>query len=399
MPQFNYRAANESGTISRGQIEALNELDLEAQLKNIGLQLVSAKALSARKGNVKKMARRDVIDFLFQLEMLARAGVPLLTCLGDMRNETDSPAGRELSAGLYEKIEAGSTFSDAIASFPGVFSPTITSLIRAGELTGQLPDVLKEVVRSLKWQDELSTTTKKLLTYPSFMIVVISGVVFFLMVYLVPHLVTCIASMGKELPFHTKLLIAVSDVFVRYWWLILGIPPLLITLISAAAAANPKVRFKLHQMQLDLPILGPIFKKLILARFADTFALMYKTGIPLIDGLTYCLDVSDNMVVKQSIQQARDRVLTGTVLSESFALERLFPPLVIRMLKVGESTGALDSALANISYFYSRDIDESVGKVQAMIEPALTVTMGIILGWIMVSVLGPIYDTISTIKI
>jgi type IV pilus assembly protein PilC len=399
MPQFNYRAANESGTISRGQIEALNELDLEAQLKNIGLQLVSAKALSARKGNVKKMARRDVIDFLFQLEMLARAGVPLLTCLGDMRNEADSPAGRELSAGLYEKIEAGSTFSDAIASFPGVFSPTITSLIRAGELTGQLPDVLKEVVRSLKWQDELSTTTKKLLTYPSFMIVVISGVVFFLMVYLVPQLVTFIASMGKELPFHTKLLIAVSDVFVRYWWLILGIPPLLITLISAAAAANPKVRFKLHQMQLDLPILGPIFKKLILARFADTFALMYKTGIPLIDGLTYCLDVSDNMVVKQSIQQARDRVLTGTVLSESFALERLFPPLVIRMLKVGESTGALDSALANISYFYSRDIDESVGKVQAMIEPALTVTMGIILGWIMVSVLGPIYDTISTIKI
>lgn len=399
MPQFNYRAANESGTISRGQIEALNELDLEAQLKNIGLQLVSAKALSARKGNVKKMARRDVIDFLFQLEMLARAGVPLLTCLGDMRNEADSPAGRELSAGLYEKIEAGSTFSDAIASFPGVFSPTITSLIRAGELTGQLPDVLKEVVRSLKWQDELSTTTKKLLTYPSFMIVVISGVVFFLMVYLVPQLVTFIASMGKELPFHTKLLIAVSDVFVRYWWLILGIPPLLITLISAAAAANPKVRFKLHQMQLDLPILGPIFKKLILARFADTFALMYKTGIPLIDGLTYCLDVSDNMVVKQSIQQARDRVLTGTVLSESFALERLFPPLVIRMLKVGESTGALDSALANISYFYSRDIDESVGKVQALIEPALTVTMGIILGWIMVSVLGPIYDTISTIKI
>jgi type IV pilus assembly protein PilC len=398
MAQFIYRAANESGAVSKGQIEALNELDLEAQLKNMGLQLVSAKALSARKGNVQKMARRDVIDFLFQLEMLARAGVPLLTCLGDMRDEADSPAGRELSAGLFEKIEAGSTFSEAIAAFPGIFSPTITSLIRAGELTGQLPDVLKEVVRSLKWQDELAATTKKLLTYPSFMIVVISGVVFFLMVYLVPQLVTFIASMGKTLPFHTRLLIAVSDVFVRYWWLILGIPPVLIAIVSAAAAANPKVRFKLHQMQLDLPYLGPIIKKLILARFADTFALMYKTGIPLIDGLTYCLDVSDNLVVKQSIRQARDRVLTGTALSESFALERLFPSLVIRMLKVGESTGALDTSLANISYFYSRDIDESVAKVQAMIEPALTVTMGLILGWIMLSVLGPIYDTISTIK-
>jgi type IV pilus assembly protein PilC len=205
--------------------------------------------------------------------------------------------------------------------------------------------------------------------------------------------------MGKALPFHTKLLIAVSDVFVRFWWLLMGVPPVLIAVVSALAAANPKVRFKLHQLQLELPVLGPIFKKLTLARFADTFALMYKTGIPVIDGLMYCLDISDNLVIKQSLRQARERVLTGTALSESFALEGLFPSLVIRMLKVGESTGALDTSLANISYFYSRDIDESVEKVQAMIEPALTVTMGLILGWIMLSVLGPIYDTISTIKI
>ena len=399
MAQFAYRAVNDAGAISKGQVEAMNELDLEAQLKNMGLQLISVKALSARRGNVQKMARRDVIDFLFQLEMLARAGVPLLSCLGDMRDEADSPTGRELAAGLFEKIEAGSTFSEAIASFPGIFSPTIASLIRAGEMTGQLPDVLKEIVRSLKWQDELAATTKKLMTYPSFMIIVISGVVFFLMVYLVPQLVTFIASMGKTLPFHTRLLIAVSDFFVRFWWIILGIPPILVAIVSAAAAANPKIRFKLHQMQLDLPFLGPILKKLILARFADTFALMYKTGIPLIDGLTYCLDVSENLVIKQAIRQARDRVLTGTALSDSFAVEQLFPSLVIRMLKIGESTGALDASLANISYFYSRDIDESVAKVQAMIEPVLTVTMGVILGWIMVSVLGPIYDTISTIKI
>ncbi|NBT56556.1 MAG: type II secretion system F family protein, partial [Betaproteobacteria bacterium] len=111
MAQFTYRAVNDAGTMSKGQVEALNELDLEAQLKNMGLQLVSAKALAARKGNVQKMARRDVIDFLFQLEMLARAGVPLLSCLGDMRDEADSLSGRELAAGLYEKIEAGSTFS------------------------------------------------------------------------------------------------------------------------------------------------------------------------------------------------------------------------------------------------------------------------------------------------
>ena len=399
MAQFSYRAANEAGSISKGQADAINELDLEAQLRNMGLQLVSAKLLASRKGNLTKMTRRDLIDFLFQLEMLSRAGVPLLSCLGDMRRESDAVTIRELSAGLYEKIEVGSTFSEAVASFPGVFSQTIVSLVRAGELTGQLPDVLKEIVRSLKWQDELAATIKKLLTYPAFMIVVISGVVFFLMVYLVPQLVTFIASMGKTLPFHTRLLIAVSDVFVRFWWLILSLPLVIVALVSAAAAANPKVLYKLHEVQLALPLLGPVFKKLILARFADTFALMYRTGIPLIEGLTYCIDVSDNLVVRRSIAQARDRVLTGASLHESFAQEQLFPSLVLRMLKVGESTGELDVALSNISYFYSRDIDESVGKVQSMIEPTLTVTMGLILGWIMVSVLGPIYDTISTIKI
>jgi type IV pilus assembly protein PilC len=125
---------------------------------------------------------------------------------------------------------------------------------------------------------------------------------------------------------------------------------------------------------------------------------MYRTGIPLTDGLVYCEKISSNVVIQNSIRRARDRVLTGTAISASFAAEQLFPPFVIRMIKVGESTGALDQSLANISYFYSRDIDESIGRVQAMIEPALTVVMGLILGWIMLAVLGPIYDTIAKMK-
>ena len=143
---------------------------------------------------------------------------------------------------------------------------------------------------------------------------------------------------------------------------------------------------------------GQVLKKMILARFADTFALMYRTGIPLIEGLVYCQAISNNLVIQNAIRRARERVLNGTSLSQSFAAEMLFPSLVIRMLKVGESTGALDAALSNISYFYTRDINESVAKVQAMIEPVLTVVMGLILGWIMLSVLSPIYDTIAKMK-
>lgn len=398
MALYQYRATSAEGQINKGQIEALHELDLEAQLKRIGLLLVSAKALKSRRRIVKSLPQREVIDFFFQVEMLVRAGVPLLTALGDMRDEAESPASRDLSSGLFEKIEAGSTFGEAVEAYPGIFSPTVASLIRAGEVSGQLPEVLKEIVRSLKWQDEMSAQTKKLLMYPSFVLVVIGGVVFFLMIYLVPQLVGFLKNMGQEMPLQTRMLLALSGFFVEYWWLILTVPPVLISAIMALSAAFPGVRYRLHQMQLHIPYIGPVLKKMILARFADTFALMYRTGIPLIDGLVYCQQVSGNLVIQGAIRRARERVINGSSLSESFAMEQLFPSMVIRMLKVGESTGALDAALSNISYFYNRDIDESVSKVQAMIEPALTVVMGLILGWIMLAVLGPIYDTIAKMK-
>lgn len=398
MALYQFRATNASGEINKGQIEALNERDLESQLKRVGLLLVSFKLLKQRERIVKSLPRREVIDFFFQLEMLVRAGVPLLASLGDLRDEAGSPSSRDLCSGLFEKIEAGATFGEAVAAYPGVFSTTNVSLIRAGEVTGQLPEVLKEIVRALKWQDEMASTTKKLLMYPSFVLVVIGGVVFFLMIYLVPQLVGFLSNMGQELPFQTRLLIGLSRVFVDYWWAMLTVPVVLFVGLMSLAAAVPGVRFKLHQLQLGLPYVGPVLKKIILARFADTFALMYRTGIPLIEGLTYCQDISDNMVIQLALRRVRERVINGAALSESFAAERLFPSLVIRMLKVGESTGALDSSLSNISYFYTRDINESVGRVQAMIEPALTVVMGLILGWIMMAVLSPIYDTISKLK-
>ncbi|MBK6295367.1 MAG: type II secretion system F family protein [Rhodoferax sp.] len=242
MALFQFRATNAEGQINKGQIEALHELDLEAQLKRVGLLLISAKALASRRRIVKRMPRREVIDFFFQLEMLVRAGVPILTSLGDLRDESESPNARDLASGLYEKIEAGSTFGEAIAVYPGVFSATIISLIRAGEVTGQLPDVMKEIVRSLKWQDEMASQTKKLLMYPSFVMVVIGGVVFFLMIYLVPQLVGFIKNMGQEIPIQTRLLIGVSQFFVNYWWLLLITPPIGVAITLALSAALPGVR-------------------------------------------------------------------------------------------------------------------------------------------------------------
>ena len=398
MALYQYRAAGDDGRIATGRIEALHETDLAAQLKRQNLDLLSVKVVAAKSRTIKSMPKREVLGILFQLEMLVRAGVPILDSLADLRDASETPASRDLAGSLFEKIEAGSTLGEAIGFFPGVFSDTVINLIRSGEVTGQLPDVLKEVVRSLQWQDEMTSQTKKLLAYPSFVLIVIGAVVFFLMIYLVPQLIGFLNNLGKEIPLQTRALIGLSNIFVNYWWALLSVPPAIIAGIFSLSAAFPKFRYKLHQLEMVVPVIGPVLKKMTMARFADTLSLMYRTGIPLIDGLTYCQKISGNIVIQNAISRARERVVTGTTLSESFVAEQLFPAFVIRMLKVGESTGALDKSLANISYFYSRDIDDSIAKVQAMIEPALTVVMGLILGWIMIAVLGPIYDTIATMK-
>lgn len=398
MPLYRYRAADTDGRIVTGQIEALHEVDLEAQLDRLELSLIRMQALKVRRRAIRRLPPRDLISFLFQLEMLIRAGVPILTALGDMRDAADSLESRKLSAGLYEKIEAGATLAEAIAGFPGIFSEVVTNLIRAGEISGQLPEVLGEIVRSLKWQDETAAEAKRIMIYPAFVLVVISGVVFFLMIYLVPQLVGFITNMGNTVPIQTRALIGLSNIFVHHWWAIAGLPPLALAGIAALARTHSGVRHRLHWTFLQLPYVGQVLKKLILARFADTFALMYRTGIPLIEGLEYCQRVTGNLVVQHAIARARERITNGASIADSFAAESLFPPLVVRMLKVGESTGAIDSALSNINYFYRRNIEESVRKVQALIEPALTVVMGLILGWIMMAVLSPIYDTIAKMK-
>ena len=398
MPHFQYRAADANDRILKGRMEALHETDLVTQLNRVGLTLVRAKVQKSRKRSVKSLSPQEVISFLFQLEMLIRAGVPILTALSDMRDAAMSTEGQLLAAGIYERIQGGQTLAEAMASFPGVFTDVIVNLVITGEVTGQLPDVLQELVRSLKWQDEIASQTKQLFIYPAFAMVVITAVVTFLMIYLVPQLVTFLTSMGQHIPIQTRALIWVSGAFVKYWWAILGLPPLLIALTVALAQVNPRVRFALYQIQLTIPVIGETLKKIILARIADTFALMYRTGIPVIDGLGYCRKISGNLVIQQALGRVIDRIATGTSIANSFAAEQLFPLLVIRMLQVGESSGALDQSLKNVSYFYTRDIDESIGKVQAMIQPVITIMMGLILGWIMLSVLSPIYDTIAKMK-
>ena len=400
MALYTYKAIDANGKSVLGRIDAGNVFDLEQRLSRMGLDLVSG-APTAQKSRLvggSGVGRQDLINFCFHLEQLASAGVPLVEGLIDLRESVDNLRFREVVGGLVETIEGGKSLSQALADYPEVFSKVIVSLIRSGEQTGKLSDVLKSLAETLKWEDELAAQTKKILMYPAFVGSAVLLVTFFLMIYLVPQMVGFIKNMGQEIPLQTRILIVVSNFFVGYWWAVLAAPFVAWFGLKAAAKANPAIAYTIDDYKLRIPFIGPILRKIILSRFASSFAMMYSSGITVLDAIRSSEEIVGNRPLENALRTAGQQIAEGKGLTMAFTDVALFPPLVIRMLRIGENTGALDRALLNVSYFYNREVKESIGKVQAMIEPAMTLVLGAILGWVMLAVLGPVYDTISKMK-
>ena len=220
----------------------------------------------------------------------------------------------------------------------------------------------------------------------------------FLMIYLVPQMTGFIRNMGQDVPLQTRVLIAVSAFFVDYWWALLAAPFVAWAALRYAMKRNPAVEYAVDRYKLAMPLLGPILRKIILSRFASSFAMMYASGITVLDSIRSCEEIVGNRPLERALRRAGQQIAEGKNLTAAFQELALFPPLVIRMMRIGENTGKLDTALLNVSYFYNREVRESIAKVQALIEPALTVLLGAILGWVMLSVLGPVYDAISKMK-
>lgn len=396
---FDYKAVSAEGRMTYGRLDALNLVDLEMRLKRMELDLVTGQPVQQRKlFGAQKIPRPELINFCFHLEQLTRAGVPVLEGLVDLRDSLEHPRFREVMAGLIEGIEGGQTFSQGLANHPEVFSQVFVNLIKAGESSGNLPEVLAGLSESLKWEDELASHTKKLLMYPAFVATVVSAATVFLMIYMVPQLKLFVRNMGQALPPHTQLLFFVSDTLVAYWYILLLIPVVIAVIVQLTLQSNPLARQRFDGLKLQVPVVGPILKKIILSRFASTFAMLYAAGIPVLESIRTTQHIVGNRVIRSGLQRVEQSIREGRNVAGAFQETGLFPPLVVRMLRVGENTGALDRALLNVSYFYSRDVKESVGKAQSLIEPMLTLFMGALLGWIMLSVIGPIYDVISKIK-
>ena len=400
MPMYQYRAVDAQGQIIEGSLDAHSENALDAQLRQSGIELLRCAECGAGFFSRKsRIARKDLIGFCFHMEQMTRAGLPILEALSDLRDSVGNAAFSEVIGNLIAAVETGSRMSEAMADYPDIFDDVFVSLIAVGEESGRLPDVMKKLTDSLKWQDELVSKARTVIMYPAFVGIVVVGVMLFMMLYVVPQMVDFIREMGNELPVHTRALIAFSGFLTAHWWWVVPMPAVICAAIKIAANSSDSFRFTVDGWKLRVWYVGPIMKKLILSRFASYFALCYGAGLDVLASLKISEDIAGNAVVRDGIQRISAGIADGQSLSDSIGKTSLFPPLVVRMVRMGESTGLLDNALENVSYFYDREVTEAIDRLRSLIEPAMTVVLGAIMGWIMLSVLGPIYDTISSIGI
>lgn len=400
MQKFIYLGINKEGKRTRGDLIATNLPDAERQLAQMGIELLLLRPHEDKFSFLKRkrVSNKDIITMTFQIEQLLRSGVPLLDILNDMQASFPTGYFRDVLAGLYDSMLNGATFAQALSRYPDEFNEVYVSLVAIGEKTGQLELILHDLGVNMRWQDELESKAKKIMIYPSIVFSIVMLVITFLMMFLVPELVKFIEGMGQELGFLTLSLISISNYFIHYWHItaisVVGLFIGFKLLMYHSAAFRKRV----HKWQLELPLIGAILFKLKIARMTSTMAIMYAAGVSLQQIISMAGKVVGNDYLFDHLKEVERLILDGNSIAGSFTSVNIFPPLILKLIKVGETTGRMDEALRNISYFYDREAKELIEKVEPAIEPIITLILALLVAWVMMATLGPVYDIMGNIR-
>jgi len=402
MQYFKYKAIDNAGSVQRGSITAANAGEVDNRLSTRGLELIVCRPVLRifRPASVSRspVSRKQLIDFTFHLHQMTEAGVPLIDSLKEFRDAADQQQLQATVSELIDQIESGCSLSAACAMQSGVFKPMYTSMLQAGEQSGRLVEVLADLLALLKWQDETLSSLHRVLIYPLFVCLVLGVVIGFVMTWLVPSLTSFITAAGAELPWHTQWLIAVSDFIIDHWLVALVLLIIIAVSVNVALRTSFIARYNWHRIQLQLPLAGPVLYKIKLARFCRCAALMYASGINLIDTLKHGESLVDNLMLSEALRTAREKIVAGDSVAQAFQQQAALPALLSRLIRIGETTGGMDRAFLQTSYFYERDSREAIERLEQFIGPVLIIIVGAIMMWVVLSVIGPIYDLVFTMQ-
>lgn len=399
---FEYKARTREGETRSGVIESSSReaaLDLLQQNNLMVLALAERGRPSLFSLNIplkRPISQKDVLIFSRQLATLFEARVPVVTALKTLSGETAKPALRAMIGQILDDVAGGLALSQAMAKHPNVFTPFYINLLRSGEESGKLQEIFTYLADHLERSYYLVTKARNSLIYPAFVLFTFFGVLVVMLVAVIPKLVSIFEETGQAVPFYTQAVIYLSS-FLRQWGLVL-----LIALIAGALflwrwGLKPRGKLFFHTLQISMPILGAIYKKLYIARFTDNLHTLIGAGVPLIRALTVTRDVVGNVVYQGAIDAAIESVKGGSTISSAFEQNRAIPPLVTQMMRIGETSGRLDFILANIAKFYQREVDSALDNMVALIEPALIIFLGVGIGILVALVMVPLYNLVGVV--
>ncbi len=397
MPTYKYKTTIK-GKVQSGEIEADDEQGAISKLKqkNIKVTSVKKKFQSDFLSNKKPITERDIVIFTRQFSTMVDAGLPLVQCLEILGKQSDNPSFGEVIMKIKTDIESGSNLSDAMRKHPKVFNALYANLVEAGEAGGILDTILSRLANYIEKALALKKKVKSAMVYPGAIVTVAFVVVAFLMYFVIPTFATMFSSGGAELPGPTALVMNISNFFRNQWYFIL-FGPVLFYILFKKVYATERGNIEIDRIFLKLPVVGILIRKVSTAKFARTLGTLISSGVPLIEGMDICARTSGNKIVEMAILNTIEAIKEGETIAAPLARENVFPAMVIQMIDVGESAGALDAMLSKIADFYDEEVDTAVDNLTALLEPALMVFLGIIVGFIVVAMYLPIFKMGETI--
>ena len=395
---FRYEALDNQGAKTTGLVEADNSQEADSLLKDNGLILVSLEVANIKKGLslpfLGRISMKDIVIFARQFSIMISAGVPMVQSLRILVNQTENKKFKKVIGEIGDEVEGGAALSDSLSKRPKIFSNFFVSVVRSGERSGKLDDVLDYLADEISKDYDMGAKIKGAMIYPTVVIIgmVIIGIV--MMVFVLPKMMDILTETGTTLPLPTRILIGASNFIIHYWWIVVIIIVGIIMGIRAILR-TPSGRYAWDSITLHLPIFGKLFQKILLVRFCRSMNTLLLGGVSIENSLAIAGDVVSNKVYQKLVQQTIKEVEDGNSISTIFLDSPLVPKMVSHMMQVGEGTGKLDAVFTKISEFYNREIDNALANIMSLMEPLIMIILGIGVGVMVAAVIMPMYTMVG----
>jgi len=403
MARFSYQALTDAGETAKGEIEADSAEAAAAQIAGRGLIPTSVKPLAGAGGAVglgflrPRVKAPDLILFTKQFKTLIRAGVPMLTILQVLEDQTENRALREALGNIHRAIREGASLYDAFRRQPKIFSPLYCSMLRAGESSGALPEILDRLVYVIEHEHKVKSDVKSALTYPVIVILFLGVAFFILLVGVIPKFVNVFQASGLTLPLPTRICLALYELIVGHWaLLVLGVAGLAAAAVLYSRTASG--RLLRDSLILRIPLVGRLFQKAAVSRFASIFSILQSSGVDILDAMDILSGTIGNEAIARQLEGIKDRLREGRGISGPLRQARYFPPMLINMIAVGEESGNLDTLLRDVALHYDTEVEYATKKLSDAIAPVLTISLAAVVGFFALAIFLPMWDISLKVK-